>query len=473
MNYIEQKGPHIKTKLNTSHMMRNLIIALIPIILFSFYKNGLKPFLDGNYTFYGMIYPILTILVGILTGIIIELIYAFIFKRKNIFNYIKHSYGALPGLFIALVAPLNTPLYLIVLASFIGTITKLIFGGFGRNIFNPALIGYIVIFLFFGSVIASSGGVYNINELDATSKTTPLSYLADKDYLITNSDITNNYSYTNLFLGFYPGSPGEVSTVLILFGLIFLIITKTIKWRIPIYYLLTVFVMTLIIGLLNDLGIYYPLFQIITGGLLFGAVFMATDPVTSPVTKTGQRLFALFLGILTVSIRFLFIYPEGVMISILIMNIFVIFLDKIGIEKHLFKILSIIITIILIFTMSFYIAWKVKLTTEEINPSIDKTFTINKVTIDGNKTIYDVTVKAFYEIVAKITIENKKIINIIIINQHETYWDLIEDNDYIEKLISNQETLNDLDTITTATKTSRGLKEMTEKTLFYHNDKEK
>ena len=155
-----------------------------------------------------------------------------------------------------------------------------------------------------------------------------------------------------------PGTIGETSAILCLLGLIYLLFTKVITWHIPIIYLATVFILTSFIGYYHDLGIWYPLFHLLSGGLIFGAIFMATIG-TSPTSPIGQAIYALGLGFLTVIFRFLTSYPEGVLTAILTMNMFVFIIDKLGVKVRFnLKKLSIplAILILIIGTTTYYVA---------------------------------------------------------------------------------------------------------------------
>ena len=229
-------------------------------------------------------------------------------------------------MFLSLILPLHTPIYILVIGSAIASISKIIFGGFGKNLFNPALVGYLVIILFFSSILTTSN-YFNQYELDTISKPTPLTNASMVTGIGSYDELVKPYGdLSNFFIGTIPGSFVETSALLCLVAYIFLSLTKTIKWRIPLVYIITVFVLTLGIGRLLDQDIYYPIFHILSGGLMFGSIFMATDPVTSCVTPIGQVLQGILLGIITVIFRFTGV--EGVAFSILIVNPIVIFLDK-------------------------------------------------------------------------------------------------------------------------------------------------
>lgn len=338
-------GPFIKDNNRTQKMMNHLLIALTPIILFALLKNGLLPYKKGYTNIYGMIYPLIFILVPTISTFLFEIIFGLITRKK-----IKDSYSTISGLFLGLILPLNTPLLIVILGALISSIIeKIIFRVSGKNILNPALVGRLFIITIFAATITSNGGYLNPHEINTITTSTPLTNASLVDGLGTYETLVKPYGrLLNIFIGNVPGAVGETSVLLCLLAFIYLTYFKVIKWKIPVTYILTVFAITYVIGGSNDLGIWYPLFQIFTGGLMFGAVFIATDPVTSPTTPIGQILYGIFLGILTVIFRYLTPFPEATMVSILIMNMLVMVLDNIGsIGRFNFKIAL----------MPFIIAW--------------------------------------------------------------------------------------------------------------------
>lgn len=438
-------GPFIRTKNDTDKIFKNLFIALIPIIIFSFYKNGIIPFVNNKTSAIGLFYPLIFILIGGLSSYLIEKIYCKILK--------KQSYGSIfPGIFISLVLPINTPIEILIFACFIGIIVgKMLYGGFGNNVFNPALIGCLFVLTAYSSIIVNNGGYLNSYELDAIARPTPLSNSVEG--IGTYDTLVKPYgNLFAFFIGLIPGSVGETSSLLCLIALIYLGIKKVIKIEIPIFYITTVFILTYIIGLSNGLGLWYPLFQIFSGGLMFGAVFMATDPVTSPVTKLGSILYGVCLGILTVICRYLTSYPEGVLTSILIMNMLVFILDKIGTrDKNYMKKILISISALLIIAIS--IIFKIN----NSFTSIDNDFNIIEKNTRNNITTYVATQKGFKgNIKAEIKIENNKIIEYKILECNDDYLSIVEKNNYLEKLKNNPE----IDTVSGATKTSTALKKL-------------
>jgi electron transport complex protein RnfD len=358
MNFGFDKGPHLKDTDHTSKIMFRLFIALVPIILFTIYKNGFLPYSEGLTDFYGAVRPILMMVIAIMTSLLIETIYfSFVLKKDDLVRNLKESYSLFPSLFMVLLLPLNTPLWVVILGSIVTTLVgKMIFGGFGYNIFNPALVGVLFVLVFCNSIIELRGGYLNAMEIG--NLTSPLSSLSNINYVGTFNELVTPFgTIWDMLFGFIPGSLGETSKILIILSFLYLSFTKTIKWIIPTSCIFVVFIMTYIIGYINDVNIWYPAFHILSGGLLFGAIFMATDPVTSPTTRFGQLLFGLGLGLLIVINRFFISFPEGTIIAILTMNMLVFIIDKIGAKAKFnlaYKYVSISLLAVAIVGLSIY-----------------------------------------------------------------------------------------------------------------------
>jgi Na+-translocating ferredoxin:NAD+ oxidoreductase subunit D len=195
---------------------------------------------------YGLFKPLTMVAIAIITSIISELAYyKFIMKKTEYKAFLEQSYSMLPGLFLALTLPLNTPLSIVIVGSFIASIIgKMIFGGFGNNIFNPALIGRLFVMSAYGINIINSGGYLNAYEVDTIAKATPLSNVSVINGIGTYDTLVKPFgSLWDFFIGSIPGSLGETSALLIIIAFLYLTITKVIKWTIPITYVLTVFVM--------------------------------------------------------------------------------------------------------------------------------------------------------------------------------------------------------------------------------------
>lgn len=351
-----REGTYIKSNNSTSKMMNNLLISLIPLVIFAFIKNGLYPYLKSNINFIELIRPLLMIIISVLSCLLTEYIWHSLIKKKkySLKYYLINIYDSsviIPSILFALMMPLNTPLYLLIIGGITTSILgKLIFGGFGSNILNPALVGrtfsIILLFLFFKVTYS--------NPLE-NNLLTPLNLLKENNFIISLNTINNSYgSLFNMLLGSIPGAMGMTSSLLCLVSFIYLAINKVIKCRITIYSILTVFIMTMIFGFTNDMGLWYPLIHILSGGLIFSAVFIATDPVTSPITTFGQTIYGIVLGILTVILRFTIPFPEEAIIIILVMNLLVPLINSISIKAHnnsvkkLIYYISLIIIIILV-----------------------------------------------------------------------------------------------------------------------------
>lgn len=450
----------IKDKNNTNKIMKNLFIALLPIIIFSFYKNGISVYINGKTNIIGMFYPLIFLLIPALVTFLTETIYAkIVLKVDNLSKYIESSYSIFPGLFLGLICPINLPISILIIGALCASIFgKLIYGGFGHNIFNPALIGYIFIVISY-SVFFSSNNYLNKMEVDTISSSTPLTNIKLLENIGSYEKIVTPFgNLSNFFIGFIPGSMGETSSLLCLVALLYLMITKTIKWKIPVIYIGTVFIMTSVIGLINNQGIYYPLVQIFSGGLMFGAIFMATDPVTSPTTNYGVLLSAIGLGILTVFLRYNSSYPEGVATSILIMNLFTFIFDKIGIKSKLNKNIF-VFSLIILFIFSFAII--IRINDNYKVSDIDKNFSIISKDINGTTITYVASQKGYSsDIKAELIFSDEKLISFKILEQNESFYSKVEAENYINKLINNSNDLDNLDTVSGATITSGALKRL-------------
>lgn len=479
MKFFKENGPHIKSDDSTSKMMIRLLIALTPIVCFAIFKNSIIVYYYTDATILETLHPVFMILVSIFTSFVSELFYFKVILKKSFRDTsyeINRSFTLIPGLFLALVLPPNIPLWLVAFGSFCATILgKMIFGGFGQNIFNPALIGYLLISASYPALMGSS---LNLYELDTLAGATPLSNLSTLSYYGTYENVVGSYgTLLNFFSGMIPGTIGETCKLLIIIAFIYLAFTKTIKWLIPVMYVLVSFIMTCFIGSIAGLDMWYPLFHILSGGLLFGAVFMATDPVTSPKTTIGQIFYGVSLGILTVLLRFKTSYPEGVMTSILFMNMLVPLFDKIGLyfKYNIKRIWTIALVFISLITfLSLNIGNSVLGAKEGSNKTeADEKVKIVETKEEGNKTIYSVTSKAWGVIKANVEVIDGEIKSIIITDSSgETQWNEIEKNNYIYQTITNQKDIDNLDAVSGSTISSNGIKNIVRKVLSEVNNNE-
>ncbi|MBQ8192890.1 MAG: RnfABCDGE type electron transport complex subunit D [Bacilli bacterium] len=458
-----RKGNFLKSKNSTSNMMYNILIVLVPFIIFSTFKNGIYPIIKGYGNLYLAFKPLLYVVIPALVCIIVEYIFYTIKKdKKSFYELFTKSYAIIPGVFLGLIISINTSIYMLVIGAIIASLSKLLMGGFGKNKLNPALVGALFITVIFSSL---TGGYLNPYEIDTISSATPLSNMTASSYVVTYDNIVSPYGSLLTFLfGNIPGAIGETCSFLCIIALIYLSYKKIIKWRIPVSYILSVAVISLIICLTKDIGLWFILFNLLSGGLLFGAVFMATDPVTSPISHLGQVVGGIILGIITMIIRYLTPLPEGVLISILIYNLLTIVINNLTIKlygKRNIRLIILITTILVCILSSFIISKNIT------NKPLDDTYNIISKEKVGNTTVYQVSGIGYAgknSIKLKIVFENDSIKDIEIISNHETYINMIYDNNYLDKIISNQNNLDELDTISGCTYTSKYLKEIVEKT---------
>ncbi|MCQ2798656.1 MAG: RnfABCDGE type electron transport complex subunit D [Bacilli bacterium] len=306
MQFVKETSPHIRRKDSLMWMLLNVIIALLPVVIWAAVAYPM-PMLR--------IYPL-----ALVTCVLCEFIFILITKKSVKEFKIENILSALiTGMIYALCLPTElgfasgTGYFVVVAGAAIGIILgKLVFGGLGNNIFNPAALGMIVVRLFWGGI---SG-----NSADPSIFVDP-SISAGATSLQTALPATN---LLDLFLGRVPGALGETFHIAILVGMVYLLITKTIDWKVLVSYLGSFIVLTLVAGLIlqikgGDNVCYYALYQLLSGGVLFGAVYMITDPVTGPVGDPARVLFGAFAGVITVIIR-LFAGTEGVGFSILFAN---------------------------------------------------------------------------------------------------------------------------------------------------------
>jgi electron transport complex protein RnfD len=302
-------SPHIVSPVNSRVLMRNVLVALTPVSAFSVVIFGLP--------------ALLNIIVSIVAAVAGESLFRLAIRQDV---RIKDCSAVITGLLLALVIPPSMPVWMTALGSvFSVVVAKEFFGGLGANVFNPALIGRAFLMMSFPSAMTTwhppHENLFPLALTDATSGASPLAKLL--------GDVSEKYLDTvkEMFFGFHEGSAGETSVVLILAGCLFLLATKTIDWRAPFSMIATAFVTAIALG-------YDPLLAILSGGLLFGAVFMTTDYVTAPVTPWGKIIFGIGAGLITMLIRRFGTYPEGVCYSILIMNCAVPFLNRILPRKY-------------------------------------------------------------------------------------------------------------------------------------------
>lgn len=288
-NYMITPSPHIASKDNTSTIMRDVIIALVPALIASVIVFGIR--------------ALIVTAVCVISCVVFEYLCRRLMKRDQTISDLS---AVVTGMLLAFNLPVSIPLWIAVIGSFVAiVVVKQLFGGIGQNFANPALTARIVLFVSFASRMTHWTEPFNI---DAVSSATPLIDIKGADTL-------------SLFLGNVAGCLGETSALALLLGGAYLVIRKVIKPTIPVVYIGTVFVLSWAFG--SD-----PVNQIFAGGLMIGAIFMATDYATSPMTTKGQIIYAVGCGLMTACIRVFGNYPEGVSFSILFMNILTPLIDR-------------------------------------------------------------------------------------------------------------------------------------------------
>ena len=335
---VTSKGSHIRDSIDLKRTMTVVIIALIPALLFGCYNTGLQHFRSVGTDpalfqafWFGFIKLLPLIVVSYVVGLGIEFIVAQIRGHEINEGYL------VTGLLIPLIMPIDVPLWMLALAvAFSVILGKEVFGGTGMNVFNPALLARAFIFFSYpgwmtGDNVWTEGLTKGVNVIDGYSGATPLSMLA-------TGDISNLPSFMQMLIGTIPGSVGETSVIAILIGAAILLITGVGSWKI----MLSVFAGGIGMGLLlnalsvneyMELPFYYHLAM---GGFAFGAVFMATDPVTGAQTERGKWIYGFLIGVLSVLIRVLNpAYPEGVMLAILLMNVFAPLIDYYVVQANI------------------------------------------------------------------------------------------------------------------------------------------
>ena len=305
-------SPHIHSSESTTKLMRGVLIALIPAFAISLWMFG-----------WGVL---------IVTGVSVVscMIFEYLIQKFLLKKPISLGDGSaiVTGVLLAFCLPVNIPLWLIIIGSLVAIgVGKMTFGGLGTNPFNPALVGRVFLFISF-PVQMTSWPVpqgFRTSLTDAVTGATPLGIVKEG---LRNKDsmagmLENVPSNMDMFYGKMAGSLGEIGALALVIGLAYMLIRKIITWHIPLSIILTVVVFTGILWFINPAQNANPLFHLVTGGLMLGAIFMATDYVTSPMTGKGMLIYGIGIGLLTVVIRRFGAYPEGVQFAILIMNAFV------------------------------------------------------------------------------------------------------------------------------------------------------
>ena len=333
MKITKENSPHLRSKATVSRMMADVLIALAPTLIFAIVVYPLK--------------TIIFLLISLFIMIGSEFVYVGLknmqpkdglkhsFKERFLYAY-KDKYTknniltpAISACIFTLIMPAGAPIYAVIVGALVGIIIgKLVFGGTGSNIFNPAVVGMLFAKLCFGSQYVGYVDTWFYQIPDTVAGATPLGLL--NGGMLSN---ISQYSLVDMLIGRIPGTLGEVYKITILIGLVYLLIRRSVDYRIVVSYLGTFTFLILIAGLSvfaldNSVNpLLFTAYNLLSGGVIFGAVFMLTDPVTSPINPPSRYLYGLIAAVVTVFIRLFAALPEGVGFSILIANMLAVVLD--------------------------------------------------------------------------------------------------------------------------------------------------
>ena len=296
-------APHIHSGASTNRIMLDVIIALVPASVAAVVIFGVK--------------ALIVIAACVITAVVSELLFDLAVGKKSTVSDLS---AVVTGLLLALNLSTNVPVWQCVVGTVFAVVcVKCVFGGLGHNFANPAITGRVFMLIAFSEV--AGGAMPTIVELEASA--TPLEQLANGGFVP---------NLTDMFLGVHGGAIGETCIVALLVGFAYLVFRKVIRWYVP-----TAFVATVFLCYLAATGgdVLFSLYEILAGGLFIGAIFMANDYVTTPITDLGKVVFAVGCGLITFIIRYFCAYPEGVSFSILIMNILTPYVEKLTANKPL------------------------------------------------------------------------------------------------------------------------------------------
>ena len=306
MLYNVSGAPFIRSKTDTHVIMRDVLIALVPALVMSVWQFGLK--------------ALLNVIISVAACVGFEYGFRKLMKKHNTISDLS---ACVTGVLMVFCMPVGATWWMIILGAFFSiVVVKQLYGGIGKNFLNPALAGrafllsYPVLMTTWAVPTALKGAV------DGTTMATPLAFMK------TGEALPEYFTIGNMFLGATPGCLGEISALALILGGAYLVWRKVINLRIPVTFIGTVAILTLVFGREGYGNVEWMLLNLFSGGLMLGAIFMATDYSTSPVTPNGQLIFGVGCGVLTVLIRRFGGYPEGVSYAILIMNLLTWAIDK-------------------------------------------------------------------------------------------------------------------------------------------------
>ena len=294
-------SPHVQSKQTTKNLMWTVVIALLPALLVGVYYFGLPA------------------LIVTLSSVFLCVLFEWLIQKYvlKVTPTIKDGSAVITGILLAFNLPSSVPLWILAIGALVAIgVAKMSYGGLGKNPFNPALVGRVFLFISFPSKVAMSGwpvpnagAIFKTPFLDATTGATPLAM-----------KVGQGADLWNMFIGNIGGSLGEVSALALILGGLIMLFRKVITWHIPVSFLLSAAAFALILWLVDPTLYLHPAYHMLAGGMMLGAIFMATDMVTSPITFKGQLVFGFGCGVLTIIFRSFGPMPEGVSFAILIMN---------------------------------------------------------------------------------------------------------------------------------------------------------
>lgn len=313
MKLITKDAPHIRSEDTVRNIMIDVLIALGPAVA-------------GAALFFGW-YALFLCVFGAFAAEMIEWFIVKVLRKQK--EFVPDFSAAVTGLLLAMNLPPTAPWWLLLIGIIIAIgIAKQAFGGIGQNIFNPALVGRIFLLISFPTLMTrwiNPLMSFSKSPWDVLTSATPLGVLKQQGL----KQALSSFSYTDLFFGNVGGCIGETSVLLLLIGFIYLLYRQRVNPIIPLSYIGTVFLFSGLFYFINPGRFGTPLFHILSGGLFLGALFMATDMVTSPMTLKGQAVFGLGCGLVTMIIRYFAGYPEGVSLAILLMNALTPLIDRV------------------------------------------------------------------------------------------------------------------------------------------------
>lgn len=313
LKLIASSSPHIRSNEDTRSIMLDVIIALIPALAMSVYNFGWR--------------ALTATLCSVVAAVLWEWLYRKLMKKPQSVGDLS---AVVTGILVAFVCPVTMPYWMLILGDFFAiVVVKQLYGGIGTNFLNPALAGRAALLACYATAMTrwvapgTRAPIFG-STADVVTAATPMAIMKEGEF----SALTSAYSVSDMFLGKVGGSLGEISALMLLLGGVYLVIRKVISWHTPVAYIGTVAVICLIAAPAGTGAVTYMLYNLFGGGLMLGAIFMATDYATSPVTKKGQIIFGIGCGLMTCFIRRFGSYPEGVCYSILVMNCTTWLLDK-------------------------------------------------------------------------------------------------------------------------------------------------